>query len=314
MKQCKRCGAQLADTVDSCTRCGGIDFIADAARPQMNNQPRPQMQGQPVRPQGAPVRPQGQQPVRPQGAPYGQNQYGQAQGQPVRPQGNQMGGQNAGMRPQGQPVRPQGNPMGAGNMNNQFGQGNQMNNQFGQNNQNQMGNQFDSNMQNGYGMGAQTNAGTDAFGNEVNFDPNLNTQAEKKGLFGKGKKEPKAKKNKAEAQDMNTMGNMGMQNQAENPFEGNTGFGGNMGQPVGGAAVTPGAFGIITIKRWLIIWLQMCIPVWNIIFIIKTLTNAHEDPSVKNYIKAYLIMLVIGLVLGILSSVLLSASLASLLG
>lgn len=295
MKVCKRCGAQLPDTAESCTRCGSVE-LAYPQRPQMQGQPvRPQMQGQP--------RPQGNQPVRPQ-----------MQGQP-RPQ---MQGQP---RPQmqGQP-RPQMQGQPRPQMNGQAGMNNQMNMNMGSqaraNNfdpmQGQMNKTQNTEMNNNMGMmhnQTQNNFNqqgfeTDQFGNEVSFDPNFQAKPEKKkGLFGgkKGKTDKSAKQPKNTNENTNNQFN-------DNPFEENNQF-----APQGnnnGAFNTPvnnGQFATVTVARWLIIWVQMIIPIWNIIFIIKTLSDSHEDPTIKNYIKAYLIILVISLILGIGSSVLLTS-------
>ena len=111
----------------------------------------------------------------------------------------------------------------------------------------------------------------DIFGNEVNFDPNfgVNTGRKKKGIPKKEKK--------------------------VNPVESQQGF-----------STTMNSVPVITVKRWLGLWLLLCVPILNIVIIIKTLTDKNENKSIKNYIKAYLIMTIIGLIFGILSSLVLS--------
>ncbi len=221
-------------------------------------------------------RPQPQAQPRPQGP--------QMQGQP-RPQGPNMQGQPMRPQPQAQP-RPQGQP----------GMGQPMRPQGPQN-------QF--NPQGEFEQPNQFNGGDNQWGGQVDFDPNAEPQGKGKKGFGKKDKQPKEKKpkkekvkNTAPVDSMGDMSGMGV-------------------DPMTNNVTTPnvnGAFMPITIGKWLLLWLQLCVPIWNIILIIKTLTNPHEDPTLKNYIKAYLIMLVISLVLGIASSALLAGSLVSLLG
>lgn len=73
---------------------------------------------------------------------------------------------------------------------------------------------------------------------------------------------------------------------------------------------------IISIKEWIMMFLQLMIPIWNIIFIIKTLIGSKANETKKNYFKAYLIWLlissIIGLILGFTISLMLEPLIKSI--
>lgn len=58
----------------------------------------------------------------------------------------------------------------------------------------------------------------------------------------------------------------------------------------------------ISVLDWVLILIQLAIPIWNVVFIIKTLANKYESEVKKNYIKAVLLMVAISTILTIVFS------------
>ena len=218
------------------------------------------------------MRPQGQQMqggMRPQGQQMQGGMRPQGQ-QGMRPQGQQMGGMRpqpgqqmqGGMRPQGQQnggMRPQQPGQQMGGMRPQGQQNNGFDNGYGQN-QNQMNND--------YGLPNDF---------DINGDAEVDLSKKKKGLFGKGNK----------AQNNNNNTGFGMTEQ-QNPMQ--------SAPNDMNVAMQAGGYPVITVGQWVIMFIQLIIPIWNIIFIVKTLTNKHENPTKQNYLKAYLIIFVISMI------------------
>lgn len=68
-----------------------------------------------------------------------------------------------------------------------------------------------------------------------------------------------------------------------------------------------------TIKEWLLTLLQMIVPIWNIVFIIRTLINKDVPDFKKNYIKAFLIYFVAMTVISIVVTMLVGEEIAYIL-
>lgn len=121
---------------------------------------------------------------------------------------------------------------------------------------------------------------------DFSFDPNLQPEEpKKKGLnFGKKKAEQQQNNNSLEFNDTN--GNI------------NTGI-----------KMEP----VVSVLDWIILQVQLLIPIWNIVVIIKTLVGKKESTTKKNYIITYLIFAIIGLILGIVLSKTLAATIVSMI-
>ena len=140
---------------------------------------------------------------------------------------------------------------------------------------------------NNQGLNEQDDDFDTGFGVEAEEQPVQNT---KKSLLGKGKqpkapKEPKAPKMPKAPTNRQMGQQMGQQT------------GQQMGQQIGCSN------NVITLKDWLFLFLKMAIPVYNIIMIVKILTNPYENPTLKNYFKASLILAGIATALAVIGSV-----------
>lgn len=141
---------------------------------------------------------------------------------------------------------------------------------------------------NNQGFNDQDDDFDNGFGMVEEEQPVQNT---KKGLLGKGK-QPKAPKTpkmpKAPAnQQMRQQVDQHMGQQIEQQVDQQIGNSNN----------------VITFKDWLILFLKMAIPVYNIIIIVKALTNPYENPTLKNYFKASIILAGIVAALTVIGSI-----------
>lgn len=292
MKICGKCGFVVADENEYCPRCGSGNLRYKPDQPQQAQRPQPmpnggmrQNPGQPGQPgQGGyggqpvnrPMQPQ-PQPVRPQPMP----------GQPARPQpmpGQQrqpaypQNPQNQGYQPRPNMAQQPGNPQPGG-------QPRPMPNGYQQNGQPVRRPQPAPKQNNEYG--ADQFIGDDQF--NIDDDNGFEDAAVGKKRGNKKVKPPKQpkqpKKSKQDAQP---------------------GYADDGGMGYGDAEMAP----VMSVKDWLLFFVKMFIPIYNIIVVVKALTGSY-NPNLTSYVKTMLIMVAISMLIAILMSVVIGGALLS---
>ena len=234
MKMCRKCGTKLQDNVQMCNICGGTDFLyqrVNSQQRQTNNQQG--MNNQQRITNSTPQRTNTQRPVNQQ--------------QRINTQGNNQ------QRMNNQQNQQRINNQQRVNTPNNYNTGNDLQNPYRNYN----------NLQSPVRNETENGILVDDFGNEINFDTDLD-------IGDKTKKNRKEKIKEPKVVD---------------PRD-------------------------ITVGGWLILWLKLMIPIFNIVVIFKTLLK-DDNNTRKNFIIAYLIMLAISIVISIACSYAISAVLLS---
>lgn len=282
MKICGKCGLVVPDDNEYCPRCGSGNLRYKPDQPQQAQRPQPMPNGGMRQTPGQPCQPgQGGYGWQPVNRPM-QPQPGRTQpmpGQPGRPQ--PMPGQ------QRQPAYPQ-NPQNQGyqprpNMAQQpanpqpGGQPRPMSNGYQQNGQSVRRPQPAPKQNNEYG--ADQFIGDDQF--NIDDDNGFEDAAVGKKRGNKKVKPPKQpkqpKKSKQDAQP---------------------GYADDGGMGYGDAEMAP----VMSVKDWLLFFVKMFIPIYNIIVVVKALTGSY-NPNLTSYVKTMLIMVAISMLIAILMSV-----------
>mgnify|MGYP004641745283 CR=1 FL=1 len=286
MKICGKCGFVVADENEYCPRCGSGNLRYKPDQPQQAQRPQPmpnggmrQNPGQPGQggyggqPVNRPMQPQ-PQPVRPQPMP----------GQPGRPQpmpGQQrqpaypQNPQNQGYQPRPNMAQQPGNPQPGG-------QPRPMQNGYQQNGQPVRRPQPAPKQSNEYG--ADQFIGDDQF--NIDDDNGFEDAAVGKKRGNKKVKPPKQpKQSKQDAQH---------------------GYADAGGMSYGDAEMAP----VMRVKDWLLFFVKMLIPIYNIIVVVKALTGSY-NPNLTSYVKTMLIMVAISMLIAILMSVVIGGALLS---
>lgn len=299
MKICGKCGLVVPDDNEYCPRCGSGNLRHKPDQPQQAQRPQPmpnggmrQNPGQPgqggygVQPGqggygGQPVnRPMQPQPARPQPMPgqpgRPQSMPGQ-QRQPAYPQNPQ----NQGYQPRPNMAPQPGNPQPGG-------QPRPMPNGYQQNGQPVRRPQPAPKQNNEYG--ADQFIGDDQF--NIDDDNGFEDAAvgkkrgSKKVKPPKQPKQPKPSKQPQQAQ------------QAGYTEDGVMGY--------GDAEMAP----VMSVKDWVLFFIKMIIPIYNIIVVVKALTGSY-NPNLTSYVKTMLIMTAITLLITILMSAVIGGALLS---
>lgn len=292
MKICGKCGFVVADENEYCPRCGSGNLRYKPDQPQQAQRPQPmpnggmrQNPGQPGQsgygvqpgqggyggqPVNRPMQPQ-PQPARPQPMP----------GQPGRPQpmpGQQRqpaypkNPQNPGYQPRPNMAPKPGNPQPGG-------QPRPMPNGYQQNGQPVRRPQPTPKQNNEYG--ADQFIGDDQF--NIDDDNGFEDAAvgkkrgSKKVKPPKQPKQPKPPKQPQQAQQ--------------------AGYAEDGGMGYGDAEMAP----VMSVKDWVLFFIKMIIPIYNIIVVVKALTGSY-NPNLTSYVKTMLIMTAITLLITILMS------------
>lgn len=289
MKICGKCGFVVADENEYCPRCGSGNLRYKPDQPQQAQRPQPmpnggmrQNPGQPGQPGhggyggqpvNRPMQPQ-PQPVRPQPMP----------GQPGRPQpmpGQQrqpaypQNPQNQGYQPRPNMAQQPGNPQPGG-------QPRPMPNGYQQNGQPVRRPQPAPQQNNEYG--SDQFIGDDQF--NIDDDNGFEDAAVGKKRGNKKVKPPKQPKQpKQDAQP---------------------GYADDGGMGYGDAEMAP----VMSVKDWLLFFVKMFIPIYNIIVVVKALTGSY-NPNLTSYVKTMLIMVAISMLIAILMSVVIGGALLS---
>lgn len=298
MKICGKCGFVVADENEYCPRCGSGNLRYKPDQPQQAQRPQPmpnggmrQNPGQPgqggygVQPGqggygGQPVnRPMQPQPVRTQPMP----------GQPGRPQpmpGQQrqpaypQNPQNQGYQPRPNMAQQPGNPQPGG-------QPRPMPNGYQQNGQPVRRPQPAQKQNNEYG--ADQFIGDDQF--NIDDDNGFEDAAVGKKRGNKKVKPPKQPKQPKSPKQS-------QQAQQNGYAEGGMGY--------GDAEMAP----VMSVKDWVLFFIKMIIPIYNIIVVVKALTGSY-NPNLTSYVKTMLIMTAITLLITILMSAVIGGALLS---
>jgi hypothetical protein len=61
----------------------------------------------------------------------------------------------------------------------------------------------------------------------------------------------------------------------------------------------------MTVKDWIVTFLIMLIPVFNILYIIKNMTNNNNPSYKRNYFKAYLVYFIVAFIISLILSIVL---------
>lgn len=301
MKICGKCGLVVPDDNEYCPRCGSgnlrykQDQTQQAQRPQpMPNGGMRQNPGQPGQggygvqpghggyggqPVNRPMQPQ-PQPVRPQPMP----------GQPGRPQ--PMPGQQRqqaypkNLQNQGYQPRPNMAPQ-PGNQQ-PGGQPRPMPNGYQQNGQPARRPQQAPQQNNEYG--ADQFIGDDQF--NIDDDNGFEDAAVGKKHGSKKVKPPKQHKQPKQSK------------QSQQPQQ--AGYAEDGGMGYGNAEMAP----VMSVKDWVLFFIKMIIPIYNIIVVVKALTGSY-NPNLTSYVKTMLIMTAITLLITILMSAVIGGALLS---
>lgn len=309
MKICGKCGLVVPDDNEYCPRCGSGNLRYKPDQPQQAQRPQPMPNGGMRQNPGQPGQP-GQPGHGGYGGQPGQGGYGgqpvnrpmqpQPQPQPARPQ--QMPGQPG--RPQQmpgqqrQPAYPQNpgyqpRPNMAPQPGNQQpgGQHRTMPNGYQQNGQPVRHPQPAPKQNNEYG--ADQFIGDDQF--NIDDDNGFEDAAAGKRRGNKKVKPPKQPKQPKQSK------------QAKQPQQdAQPGYAEGGGMGYGDAEMAP----VMSVKDWVMFFIKMIIPIYNIIVIVKALTGSY-NPNLTSYVKTMLIMTAISLLITILMSAVIGGALLS---
>lgn len=304
MKICGKCGFVVADENEYCSRCGSGNLRYKPDQPQQAQRPQPMSNGgmrqnpgqpgqggygvqpgqggyggkpvnRPMQPQPQPVRtqPMPGQPGRPQPMPGQQRQ-------PAYPQNPQ----NQGYQPRPNMAQQPGNPQPGG-------QHRPMPNGYQQNGQPVRRPQLAPQQNNEYG--------TDQFIGEDQFNIDDDNGFEDAAV-GKKRGNKKVKPPKQPKQPKQPKPPKQSQQAQQNGYA----EGGGMGY--GDAEMAP----VMSVKDWVLFFIKMIIPIYNIIVVVKALTGSY-NPNLTSYVKTMLIMTAITLLITILMSAVIGGALLS---
>lgn len=299
MKICGKCGFVVADENEYCPRCGSGNLRYKPDQPQQAQRPQPmpnsgmrQNPGQPGQGGyggqpgqggygGQPVnRPMQPQPVRPQpmpGQPGRPQPMPGQQRQPAHPQNPQ----NQGYQPRPNMAPQPGNPQPGG-------QPRPMPNGYQQNGQPVRRPQPAQKQNNEYG--ADQFIGDDQF--NIDDDNGFEDAAVGKKRGSKKVKPPKQPKQSKQSK--------------QSKQDAQPGYADDGGMGYGDAEMAP----VMSVKDWLLFFVKMFIPIYNIIVVVKALTGSY-NPNLTSYVKTMLIMVAISMLIAILMSVVIGGALLS---
>lgn len=299
MKICGKCGFVVADENEYCPRCGSGNLRYKPDQPQQAQRPQPmpnggmrQNPGQTgqggygVQPGqggygGQPVnRPMQPQPARPQsmpGQPGRQQPMPGQQRQPAYPQNHQ----NPGYQPRPNMAPKPGNQQPGG-------QPRPMPNGYQQNGQPARRPQQAPQQNNEYG--ADRFIGDDQF--NIDDDNGFEDAAVGKKRGNKKVKPPKPPKKPKQPKQPKQ--------------DAQPGYAEDGGMGYGDAEMAP----VMSVKDWLLFFIKMIIPIYNIIVVVKALTGSY-NPNLTSYVKTMLIMTAITLLITILMSAVIGRALLS---